>query len=125
MSGRDWYAEWLLGEVSALLDEWEVKRMPNGQVVMRYRAPYVRWHWRWGRDFTEALELVYRNLTGSEPPSRPTEDEVRAFRYVLEAIEEGARDDETTALSKLAASATSDDPRERMMARAVVEGVGS
>lgn len=101
MADRDWYAEWLLGEVTM-------------------HAPRVQAA-RVNVELSEiALRQEYRRLTGTELPPRPTEEEVGLWLLERQRMKVlGVEfDDPTLALQR---AATSDDIRERMFARAVVE----
>lgn len=117
---HDFYTEWLLGEVH---------RLANGVFyVDRLTAPGARWvavatdgPKKTGPSLSAVLADIYRDLTGHEPPPRPTEEEVRAFANGLGWSPALGTQPAHVALANLQRAAASDDPRERLMARAVVE----
>lgn len=105
MPDRDWYDEWLLGEVVRVWDR-----------PMAVTFPF------------ESLPAIYRDLTGHEPPPRPTEEEVRAwwrrapgnYCAVNGVVEEAVRTLQRAAAADRVWRGLN-PTRERMMARAVVE----
>ena len=127
VADRDWYAEWLLGEIHRMIAGKDLAievgaDFDEAPGDSYYAGTLNEGGDRWGvarATIGDALAARYRELTGHAPPPRPSEEEVRA--WIVRTIADPSAPGVWLA-EELQARSDDADPRERMMARAVVEG---